>query len=93
MAAKNFLCFGQEGVQVYFENYENIVLVKGINLDTGTEIDPASNGTGKSSLQDIVSYCLYGKTVKKPKQLKSENLNIQTSEFKKQELGIYGYYF
>ena len=69
MAAKNFLCFGQEGVQIYFENYENIVLVKGINLDTGTEIDPASNGTGKSSLQDIVSYCLYGKTVKKPKQL------------------------
>jgi DNA repair exonuclease SbcCD ATPase subunit len=69
MAAKNFLCFGQEGVQIYFENYENIVLVKGINLDTGTEIDPASNGTGKSSLQDIVSYCLYGKTVKRPKQL------------------------
>ena len=23
MAAKNFLCFGQEGVQIYFENYEN----------------------------------------------------------------------
>lgn len=68
-AAKNFMCFGDEGIELFFEDFGNIVLVRGLNLDTGTEIDPASNGAGKSSLQDIVSYTLYGKTVKRPKKL------------------------
>lgn len=68
-AAKNFVCFGPEGIELFFEDYGNIILVKGLNLDTGTEIEPASNGSGKSTLQDIISYTLYGKMVKRPKQL------------------------
>lgn len=68
-SAKNFLCFGDQGIELFFEDYENIVLINGINHDTGTDIAPASNGAGKSAIQDIISYALYGKTVKRPKKL------------------------
>jgi DNA repair exonuclease SbcCD ATPase subunit len=63
--AKNFLCFGPEGIELHFDKYGSVVEVIGVNLDTGSDAVPASNGSGKSSLQDILSYCLYGKTVKK----------------------------
>jgi DNA repair exonuclease SbcCD ATPase subunit len=63
--AKNFLCFGPDGIELHFNDYGSVVEVIGINLDTGTDTVPASNGAGKSSLQDIISYCLYGKCVKK----------------------------
>lgn len=63
--AKNFLCFGPEGIELRFDDYGSVVEVVGVNLDTGTDNVPASNGAGKSSLQDILSYCLYGKCVKK----------------------------
>ena len=62
--AKNFLCFGEEGVELNFEDYGPIVVVRGINKDTGTPEAPASNASGKSSLQDIIVYALYGKTAK-----------------------------
>lgn len=68
-AAKNFICFGPDGIELFFNDYGKLVLVNGLNYDDGTPTDPASNGAGKSSLQDILSYALYGKTVKKPKQL------------------------
>lgn len=68
-SAKNFLCFGEEGIQLKFDSYGPIVVVKGINKDTGTPDNPASNGSGKSSIQDIISYAIFGKTVKKPKKL------------------------
>jgi DNA repair exonuclease SbcCD ATPase subunit len=63
--AKNFLCFGPDGIELKFSDYGSVVEVVGVNLDTGTDAVPASNGAGKSSLQDIISYCLYGKCVKK----------------------------
>jgi DNA repair exonuclease SbcCD ATPase subunit len=63
------MCYGPEGIEIYFQNYGNVVLVKGDNLDTG-----GSNGAGKSSICDALSYALYGKTVKKPKQLDHETI-------------------
>jgi len=69
--AENILCFGPEGVNFHFTDYGQVVQVKGINLDTpGTKEDPASNGTGKSSVQEILSIGLFGKTVKSPTKLK-----------------------
>jgi DNA repair exonuclease SbcCD ATPase subunit len=68
-SAKNFMCFGPEGIELRFQNYGNVVLVTGKNLDTG-----GSNGAGKSTIQDILSWGLFGKTVKRPKQLKGESL-------------------
>ena len=67
--AKNFICFGPEGIEIYFNDYGNLVLVTGLNYDNGTPEEPGSNGSGKSSLQDVISYGIYGKTVKRPKQL------------------------
>lgn len=68
-SAKNFICFGPDGIEIFFDDYGSLVLVKGQNYDDGTEEEPGSNGAGKSSLQDIFSYALYGKSVKKPTQL------------------------
>ena len=67
--AKNFICFGPDGIELFFDDYGKLVVVIGKNYDDGGPNDPASNGSGKSSLQDIISYAIYGKTVKKPKQL------------------------
>lgn len=46
-AARNFLPFGPDGIEIYFDDYGQVVLVKGTNLDTGTDRNPASNGVGK----------------------------------------------
>lgn len=76
--AWNFLPFGPEGIELNFSKFGNIVLVKGENRDAKL-IDPAAvataefstsdNGTGKSSLQEIIVYGLFGKTVKRPEKL------------------------
>ena len=76
-AAYNFLPFGPEGIQINFDNYKNIVLVRGENRDAkklessspSEELKISSDGTGKSSIQEIVSYGLFGKTVKRPEKL------------------------
>lgn len=81
------MCFGPDGIELFFEDYGNIILVKGLNLDTGTELEPASNGAGKSTLQDIIAYTLYGKTVKKPKQLGHDKV-INTISKKKLETEV-----
>ncbi len=68
--AENFLCFGEEGISINFESYGNIVCIKGKNLDVNNEDGSiASNGSGKSSIPEIIVYALYGKTIKKPKKL------------------------
>lgn len=74
LRAKNILCFGEEGVEFYLDRYGPVIAVKGINKDTGTKNAPASNGSGKSSIQDILSYGIYGKTVKKPKQMSHDKV-------------------
>jgi DNA repair exonuclease SbcCD ATPase subunit len=68
--AVNFLCFGEEGVEINFEQYGNIVCIKGKNFDVNNEDGTiASNGSGKSSVPEIIVYALFGKTIKKPKKL------------------------
>ena len=70
-SAKNFLCFGEEGIELNFKNYGKVVLVKGYNYDdVDEEGNPSSNGSGKSAIADVIAYALYGKTVKKPKKLR-----------------------
>jgi DNA repair exonuclease SbcCD ATPase subunit len=73
--AENILCFGPDGVEISFSKYGNIVQVHGINLDApGTEENPASNGTGKSSIQELLSIALYGRTVKSPTKNKGNKI-------------------
>lgn len=76
-AAYNFLPFGPAGIELSFENFKNIVLIRGENKDA-KPIDPSmptdefkasSNGSGKSSIQELIVYGLYGKTVKRPEKL------------------------
>jgi DNA repair exonuclease SbcCD ATPase subunit len=76
-AAYNFLPFGPEGIELNFKKYKNIILVCGENRDNkaidseifSSESKVSSNGTGKSSIQEIVIYGLFGKTVKRPEKL------------------------
>ena len=70
--AKNFLCFGDKPFDITFNQYGNILLVKGTNLDScrkGEEARLSSNGSGKSSIPEIIVYGLFGKTIKSPKKI------------------------
>ena len=80
--AVNILCFGPDGIEFHFSDYGNIVQVKGINLDNpGTTEHPASNASGKSSVQELLSIGLYGKQVKNPTKLKNADiLNSQADK-------------
>lgn len=80
--AVNILCFGPDGIELHFDDYDRIVQVKGINLDNpGTTEHPASNASGKSSVQELLSIGLYGKQVKNPTKLKnSDILNSQADK-------------
>ena len=80
ISAYNFLCFGPEGIEIKFEEYGQIVFIRGENRDVketeddlpSDEVKISSNGSGKSSLQEIISYGLYGKTVKKPSAISKD---------------------
>ena len=66
--------FGPEGIELDFAKYKNLILIKGENkdakiIDDNQESKISSNGTGKSSLQEIIVYGLFGKTVKRPEKL------------------------
>ena len=80
--AVNILCFGPDGVEFHFDDYDRIVQVKGINLDNpGTTEHPASNASGKSSVQEILSIGLYGKQVKNPTKLNNGDvINTQANK-------------
>lgn len=80
--AENILCFGPEGVHFHFTDYGQVIQVRGVNLDNpGTKDCPASNGSGKSSIQEILSIGLFGKAVKSPTKLKGkEFLNTLASK-------------
>lgn len=71
ISACNFLCFGPKGIEFNFNDFSNIVLIKGNNLDVKDETDDktASNGVGKSSIPEIIVYTLFGKTIKHPKKI------------------------
>lgn len=74
IAAYNFLCFGKDGIELKFDDYGSVIFVRGENKDvknteqelSSDEVKVSSNGSGKSSIQEIISYGLFGKTIKKP---------------------------
>jgi len=71
--AWNFLPFGPDGIELNFKKYGNIVLIQGENRDA-KQIDVesngiSSNGSGKSSIQEIIVWTLYGKTIKRPEKI------------------------
>lgn len=72
--AKDIGCFGE--IELHFDDFGKVVQIAGENLDVPPCEDgkPASNGAGKSSIQDLISIGLYGKTVKKPKEIKGAEL-------------------
>jgi len=75
--AKNFLCFGPEGIEIDLTSYGNIILVRGKNKDIlDDEGNASSNGVGKSSIPEILVYALYGKTIKKLTNDKIINLKV-----------------
>lgn len=76
--ARNFLCFGSEGIEIDFGTLDRIAIIKGKNWDDAHEgtNHPGSNGTGKSSIQEILVYALFGKPVK-PKLIKKNMLHNQ----------------
>lgn len=80
--AENILCFGSAGIELHFSDYGNVIQVRGINLDNpGTSDDPASNASGKSSLQEILSIGLFGRTVKSPtKVTMGQVLNVSADK-------------
>jgi DNA repair exonuclease SbcCD ATPase subunit len=70
IAAKNFICFGPDGIEIDLKKYGNIVLIDGKNYDdVNDEGRPGSNGSGKSTFADIITYTLFGRPVKRPKKL------------------------
>jgi len=82
--AENFVCFGDKGIEINFQKYGNIVLIKGKNLDTAlsestSEAKISSNGCGKSSIPEILVYGLFGKTIKKPKKISHKDLLNHTT--------------
>lgn len=63
--AKNFMPIGDPGIEIDFQNYGNICIIKGKNLDViSPNGDHSSNGSGKSTIPEIVVYGLYGQTIK-----------------------------
>jgi DNA repair exonuclease SbcCD ATPase subunit len=90
--AENFLCFGNEGITVDFTNHNNIVLIRGKNLDVVAKSKDdekhASNGVGKSSIPAILVYGLYGKTVRKPNKISHKDI-INHAVGKKLKIEVY----
>jgi DNA repair exonuclease SbcCD ATPase subunit len=75
IAAKNFICFGPDGIEIDLKKYGNIILIDGKNYDdVNDEGRPGSNGSGKSSFADIITYTLFGKPVKRPKKLTHKDI-------------------
>lgn len=74
--AKNFLCFGEEGITIDFSQYKNVVLIRGENKDVqdNEEERIASNGVGKSSVFEIISYALYGRLIKNSKKIGKDDV-------------------
>lgn len=77
--AWNFLPFGPDGVEIKFNDYGNIILIEGFNKDSKNLEDEEdnksnSNGTGKSSIQEIIVFSIYGKTIKRPEKINVDDV-------------------
>lgn len=87
LKAYNILCFGPEGIEINFESMGNIIRIRGRNLDASDSSNVfADNGSGKSSIMDVISYIIYGKTIKKPKKLGHADIVSNQTDKK----GLYG---
>lgn len=58
LKAKNFYSF--KNLELDLDKFKNIVYVKGVNRDSG-----GSNGSGKSSILEMITFALFGKTIRK----------------------------
>lgn len=73
LKVKNFLCIGNEPLEIDFNDLKNIVLIQGKNLDFHDDNDDFSsdgdeyhsNGAGKSTVSEAIVYGLYGSTIRK----------------------------
>ena len=76
LKVKNFLCIGEDPLEIDFTKLDKIVLIKGQNLDFHDETEDAlefssaedeyhSNGAGKSTISEALVYGLYGSTIRK----------------------------
>lgn len=86
--AQNFLCFGEQGIEIDFLNYDSIVVVTGKNLDVKDGDLNSSNGSGKSSIMDAILYGIFGKTLKNPKKIGVKDV-INNKTNKKMSIEIY----
>jgi DNA repair protein SbcC/Rad50 len=57
LIVKNFLTYAEETFD--FNKYEGLTLITGINSENGSNKE--SNGSGKSSIFDAISWCLFGR--------------------------------
>jgi len=69
---RNFLSYGNEWQEVVFS--KGLTLVQGFNVDTRK-----SNGSGKSSITEIIPFALFGKTIKDLPQAKIVNWNNRSA--------------
>ena len=53
----NFMSYHNEGIDL--DDFKNLTLIEGVNEDEG-----GSNGSGKSTMWDAISWCLFGTTVR-----------------------------
>jgi DNA repair exonuclease SbcCD ATPase subunit len=64
LSARNFMCYGPEGIEIDLTKLSNIIHVRGDNLDVANDDERcASNGSGKTSIVNIIVYTLFGKTI------------------------------
>jgi len=73
LKATNFLCFGENGLQVDFVTQQPVTLIRGHNSDV-SKSNASSNGVGKSAVIDALVWCLFGKTVKKPSKIGADDV-------------------
>ena len=65
---ENIFCFGPDGIEIRLDEIGNVIFIRGENLDVKKDEEEdkvSSNGSGKSSIPEILVYCLFGKTIKK----------------------------
>jgi DNA repair exonuclease SbcCD ATPase subunit len=73
--AKNLLCFGEQGIEIFFDDFGSVVRIGGINHDNISGNGQAcDNGVGKSTVPEILSVGLFGRTIKNPTKLKGGNV-------------------
>jgi DNA repair exonuclease SbcCD ATPase subunit len=74
LKAENIFCFGK--IEIKFQKFPNITLIKGTNLDVADNEEElvASNGCGKTSIPTCIVYALYGRTIKGGKKLVQDDL-------------------